>query len=198
MGPNVKPTKYYLHPIYPLEFSEIGRSCRNFPDPSLWKMPKTVHFGDFWKPEVCGQTVLPDRSILIEQKLVKMPKHKNSNATFLAIFKHCEILNLLLKSGNTVAINWLVIKLAGHSELTTKTVFCCHFFSFKPFVFKFRVPLAKKGFFMVASMILLSTSVFPKTLNIPGNQKWHFKECWSWAAKMSNAKYLFWSSGICT
>ena len=95
---------------------------------------------------------------------------------FLAIFKHCEILTLLLKSGNTVAINWLVIKLAGHSELTTKTVFCCHFFSFKPFVFKFRVPLAKKGFFMVASMILLSTSVFPQTLNIPGNQKWHFKK----------------------
>ena len=120
-----------------------------------------------------------------------MPKHKNSNATFLAIFKHCEILNLLLKSGNTVAINWLVIKLAGHSELTTKTVFCCHFFSFKPFVFKFRVPLAKKGFFMVASMILLSTSVFPQTLNIPGNQKWHFKECWSWAAKMSKCKISF-------
>ena len=61
-----------------------------------------------------------------------------------------------------IAINCLVIKLAGHSELTTKTVFCCHFFSFKPFVFKFRVPLAKKGFFMVASMILLSTSVFPR------------------------------------
>ena len=100
----------------------------------------------FWKVEICCQTVLPDRSILIEQKLVKMPKHKNSNATFLAIFKHCEILTLLLKSGNTVAINCLVIKLAGHSELTTKTVFCCHFFSFKPFVFKFRVPLAKKGF----------------------------------------------------
>ena len=75
-----------------------------------------------------------------------MPKHNNSNATFWAIFKLCDILTLLLKSGNTVAINWLVIKLAGHSELTTKTVFCCHFFSFKPFVFKFRVPLAKKGF----------------------------------------------------
>ena len=25
----------------------------------------------FWKPEACGQTVLPDRSILIWQKLVK-------------------------------------------------------------------------------------------------------------------------------
>ena len=32
VGPTVQPTKYHLHPIYPLEFSEIGRSCRNFPD----------------------------------------------------------------------------------------------------------------------------------------------------------------------
>ena len=33
----------------------------------------------FWKPEACGQTVLPDRSVLIEQKMVenaKMPKFK--------------------------------------------------------------------------------------------------------------------------
>ena len=28
----------------------------------------------FWKSEACGQTVLPDRSVLIVQKLVKMPK----------------------------------------------------------------------------------------------------------------------------
>ena len=31
---------------------------------------------------ILSQTVLPDRAILIEQKLVKMPKLKNSNATF--------------------------------------------------------------------------------------------------------------------
>ena len=33
----------------------------------------------FWKPEACGQTVLPDRSVLIGQKLVekaKIPKFK--------------------------------------------------------------------------------------------------------------------------
>ena len=38
-----------------------------------------VHFGEFWKPEACGQTVLPDRSVLIGQKLVekgKIPKFK--------------------------------------------------------------------------------------------------------------------------
>ena len=34
------------------------------------------------KPEVCGQTVLPDMSILIGQKCWKMPKLKNSYETF--------------------------------------------------------------------------------------------------------------------
>ena len=35
------------------------------------------------------QTVLPDRSVVIGQKLVQMPLFKNSNAIFLAIFKQC-------------------------------------------------------------------------------------------------------------
>ena len=39
-------------------------------DKSSLKMPKMVNFGDFWKPEVCGQSVLPDRLLLIGQKLV--------------------------------------------------------------------------------------------------------------------------------
>ena len=29
-----------------------------------------VQFGEFWKPKACGQTELPDRSVLIGQKLV--------------------------------------------------------------------------------------------------------------------------------
>ena len=33
-----------------------------------------VHFGEFWKPEAYGQTVLPDRSILIGQKLMENAK----------------------------------------------------------------------------------------------------------------------------
>ena len=41
----------------------------------------------FWKPEACGQTALPDRSVLIGQKLVENAKNKNSNATFWVIFK---------------------------------------------------------------------------------------------------------------
>ena len=32
------------------------------------------NFGEFWKPEACDQTVLPDRSVLIEQKLVENAK----------------------------------------------------------------------------------------------------------------------------
>ena len=44
----------------------------------------------FWKPEACGQTVLPDRSVLIGQNWWKIPKYQNSNATFWVIFKQCE------------------------------------------------------------------------------------------------------------
>ena len=33
-----------------------------------------VNFGDFLKTAACGQTVLPDRSILIGQKLMKNAK----------------------------------------------------------------------------------------------------------------------------
>ena len=33
-----------------------------------------VNFGEFWKPEACGQTVLPDRTILIVPKLVENAK----------------------------------------------------------------------------------------------------------------------------
>ena len=50
---------------------------------------------NFWKPEACGQTVLPDRSILIGQKIGgnwKMPKVKNSNATVWVFFKQCDLL----------------------------------------------------------------------------------------------------------
>ena len=49
-----------------------------------------VNLASFWKPEACGQTVLPDRSVLIGQKLVENAKMQNSNATFWVIFKQCE------------------------------------------------------------------------------------------------------------
>ena len=37
-------------------------------------MPKMANFGKFWKPEAFGQTALPDRSVLIGQKLVENAK----------------------------------------------------------------------------------------------------------------------------
>ena len=37
-------------------------------------MPKVVHFGEFSKPEACGQTVLPDESVLTGQKLAENDK----------------------------------------------------------------------------------------------------------------------------
>ena len=44
----------------------------------------------FWKPKACGQTVLPDRSVLIGQQLVENAKsEKNPNATFWVISKQC-------------------------------------------------------------------------------------------------------------
>ena len=43
-------------------------------DKSSLKMPKMVHLATFWKPEACGPTVLPDRSILISQKLSEYAK----------------------------------------------------------------------------------------------------------------------------
>ena len=41
------------------------------------KCQKWSILASFWKPEVSGQTVLPDRSLLIEQKMVKNAKIQN-------------------------------------------------------------------------------------------------------------------------
>ena len=40
----------------------------------ILKITKIVYFGEFLKSEACGQTVLPDRSVLIRQKLVENVK----------------------------------------------------------------------------------------------------------------------------
>ena len=43
-------------------------------DKSSLKMPKMLILASFWKPKACGQTELPDRSVLIGQKLVENAK----------------------------------------------------------------------------------------------------------------------------
>ena len=37
-------------------------------------MPKMVILASFWKAEACGQTVLPDMTILVSQKLSEYAK----------------------------------------------------------------------------------------------------------------------------
>ena len=41
----------------------------------------------FWKPETCGQTVLPDRSVLIGEKLVENAKIKKFKCDILSNFQ---------------------------------------------------------------------------------------------------------------
>ena len=41
----------------------------------------------FWKPEACGQTVLPDRSVLIGQKLVENAEIKKFKCNILSNFQ---------------------------------------------------------------------------------------------------------------
>ena len=62
------------------------------------KYQKWSNLASFWKTEACGQRVIPDRSIWIRQNWWKRPKFKNSNATFLVIFKHCEMERYTKKS----------------------------------------------------------------------------------------------------
>ena len=46
-----------------------------------------VHFGEFWESEACGQTVVPDRSILIRQKLVENAIIQNFKCDILGDFQ---------------------------------------------------------------------------------------------------------------
>ena len=62
----------------------------SYVDKSLLKMPKMVILASFWKPVACGQTVLPDMSHLIVQKIggkMKILPIKTWNPTFWVIFK---------------------------------------------------------------------------------------------------------------
>ena len=50
------------------------------------KNAKTAQFGEFWKPETCGQTELPDWSVLIGQKLVENAKIQKFKCDILSNF----------------------------------------------------------------------------------------------------------------
>ena len=53
----------------------------------LIKNAKNDQFGEFWKPEACGQTVLPDRSILKGQKLAENTKIQKFKCAILGDFQ---------------------------------------------------------------------------------------------------------------
>ena len=55
----------------------------------LISVRKMVNLASFRKTNACGQTALPERSILLEQKLVENAKMASSNETFWMIFKQC-------------------------------------------------------------------------------------------------------------
>ena len=50
-----------------------------------WKKKRSV-LVSIWKPEICSQIVLPDRSILIEQKLLKEAKMEKFKCDILRDF----------------------------------------------------------------------------------------------------------------
>ena len=60
--------------IRQIKWDILGNFQTFWVDKSLLKMPKTVNLASFWKPEAFGQTVLPDRSILVGQKLMENAK----------------------------------------------------------------------------------------------------------------------------
>ena len=61
-----------------------------------------VNLVSLWKPEVCGQTVLPDRSILIEQKLVENVKIKRFKWDIFGNFQ-----TMWFSQGQNLDIYWI-------------------------------------------------------------------------------------------
>ena len=53
------------------------------------KNGEMVNLASFWKSEAYGQTVLPDKSLLIGHKLVESAEMENLSCDILVIFKHC-------------------------------------------------------------------------------------------------------------
>ena len=61
--------------VYILSVQKLLKNAKNGP---FWRV--------FWKPEDCSQTVLPDRSILIGQKLVENAKIQKFKFDILSNF----------------------------------------------------------------------------------------------------------------
>ena len=57
-------------------------------------MPKSSVLATFWKPQACGQTVLPDRALIIRQKMVKNAKIQKLKWDILCDFQTLWTLSL--------------------------------------------------------------------------------------------------------
>ena len=68
------------------EWAKVNKKCQK------WSI-----LASFWKPEALGQTVLPDRSSLIEQKLVEKAKIEKFKWDILGDF--LTMWNVVIKSG---------------------------------------------------------------------------------------------------
>ena len=63
------------------------------------KCQKWSNFASFWKPKPCGQTLLPDRSVLIGQKLVENAKINIIKCDILGDFQTlCSGFNIIQKN----------------------------------------------------------------------------------------------------
>ena len=49
------------------------------------------NLASFWKPEACGQTVLPDKSVLIGQELVENAKTQKFKCDILSNFQTMQV-----------------------------------------------------------------------------------------------------------
>ena len=81
-------------------FENHRKSCIQFCKQSklllYFDWTKVSILASFWKPEACGQTVLPDRSFLVGPKLMENAKVQKLTCDILSEFQPlCTVLNVI-------------------------------------------------------------------------------------------------------
>ena len=104
------------------EWTKVNKQCQK------WSI-----LVSFWKSEACGQTVLPDRSILLGQKLLENDRWKKFNCDTLSNFQTmCMFWSLIIEflMEKSLQSNWVQIQFES-SLVQNKNEFS--FFSFNSF-----------------------------------------------------------------